>query len=77
MNGNKRVYLAAIRRDLMNQYHYESRKKRNQAFEILYHGWRRKCVRHGQNTQFFTVSWQRGWIGKRFAKDLREYIGLS
>ncbi len=73
----KRVYLAAIRRDLQAQYQYESREKRNWAFEVLYHGWRQKCIRNGRQNPFFSVIWKRGWVAKRDARSLRKYIGLS
>ena len=77
MNKEKRVYLAAIRRELQAQYRYESREKRNWAFEILFHGWRQEGIRHGRKSPFFTVVWKRGWITQKDAGDLRKYIGLS
>ena len=76
MKKDKRVYLAAIRRELQAQYQYESREKRNHAFEVLFHGWRQKGIRHGHNSQFYTCAWKRGWIAEKDAADLREYIGL-
>ena len=45
-------------------------------FEILYHGWRRKCIRHGRNSQFFVYAWKRGWLSRSDAYDFRKYIGL-
>ena len=72
----KHIYLAAIRRDLQAQYHYESREKRNKAFEILFSGWRQKGIRHGRQATYFSVMWKRGWITQKDAIDLRKYIGL-
>ncbi len=77
MNIDNIVCLAAIRRDLQKQYRYESRDARNHNFEVLYHGWRQKGIRHGRSHQFYSVSWKRGWISRRDADDLRKYIGLS
>ena len=76
MRKTKRIYLAAIRRALQETYLYESRKKRNYAFEVLYHGWRQKGIRHGRNAQVFTIAWKRGWLGPTDADDFRKYIGL-
>lgn len=76
MKKKKRVYLAAIRRELQARYKYEFREKRNHAFEVLYYGWRRRCFRRGRNSTFFTLAWQRGWLSVKDADDLREYIGL-
>ena len=70
------VYLAAIRREMQARFRYASRKKRNEAFEILYHGWRRQGIRQGRKSQVFTVAWKRGWLSKREADDFRKYIGL-
>ena len=76
MKKEKHIYLAAIRRELQAQYRYESREKRNHAFEVLYYGWRRRWSRRGRNSTFFTLAWQRAWLNKIDADDLREYIGL-
>ena len=45
-------------------------------FEVLYHGWRTQCQRHGRNSQFFTVAWKRGWLSEKDADEFRKYIGL-
>ena len=45
-------------------------------FEILYHGWRRQGIRHGRNSQIYTVAWRRGWLSPKDADDFRKYIGL-
>ena len=76
MKKDMRVYLAAIRRELQERFQYASREKRNHAFEVLYHGWRQKGIRHGRNYEFYGASWRRGWIAEKDAADLREYIGL-
>ena len=76
MRKDKIVCLAAIRRELQERYQYESREKRNHAFEVLYYGWRRRWSRRGRNSTIFTLAWQRGWISKKDAADFREYIGL-
>ena len=70
------MYLAAIRRELQARYQYDSREKRNHAFEVLYYGWRQKGIRHGRNYEFYSVAWKRGWLAPKDAADLREYIGL-
>ena len=70
------VCLAAIRRQLQERFRYESREKRNSAFEILYHGWRQQGIRHGRNYQFYVVAWKRGWLAYKDADDFRKYIGL-
>ena len=71
------VCLAAIRREMQERFRFESRQKRNQAFETLYFGWRQQSRRRGRNTQFFTYAWQRGWLSKKDAEDFRIYIGLT
>jgi len=71
------VCLAAIRRELQAQYQYESREKRNWAFQTLFLGWRQKGIRHGRNGAIFSIMWKRGWVAQNDARDLREYIGLS
>ena len=76
MKIDKKVYLAAIRRELQERYQYASREKRNHAFEVLYHGWRQKGIRHGRNYQHFVEVMKRGWVSKLEAEDLRKYIGL-
>ena len=76
MKRKNRVYLAAIRREMQNRYRYESRKKRNSAFKVLYYGWRQQCRRRGRNSQFFTYAWKRAWLSIKDADDLRKYIGL-
>lgn len=76
MREEKRVYLAAIRREMQNRYQYESREKRNHAFEVLYHGWRQQEKRRGRFSQFFTTIWRRGWVNENDAIKLRNYIGL-
>ena len=77
MKKKRRVYLAAIRRELQARYKYESREKRNHAFAVLYHGWRQQGVRHGRNYQFYKESWRRGWMSVYDAVSLCEYIGLT
>ena len=76
MRKNKRVYLAAIRRELQARYQYASREKRNHAFEVLYHGWRQKGIRRGRDYELYRIAWKRGWLAQKDAEDLREYIGL-
>ena len=77
MRKENRIYLAAIRRELQAQYKYESREKRNSAFEVLFHGWRQKGIRHGRLGPYFSVMWKRGWVTQKDARSLRKYIGLS
>ena len=76
MIKKKRIYLAAIRRDMQKRFLYETRKKRNEAFHILFNGWRQQGIRHGGNSQFYTCAWKRGWLASKDALDLRKYIGL-
>ena len=45
-------------------------------FRILYDGWRAQGLRHGRNSQFYTVAWNRGWLSKNAADSLRQYIGI-
>ena len=76
MREEKRVYLAAIRREMQNRYQYESREKRNHAFEVLYHGWRQQEKRQGRSIPYLTDIWKRGWVSERDANKIRNYIGL-
>ena len=47
------------------------------GMDTLYHGWRRQGIRHGRNSQFYTVAWKRGWLAPKDADDFRMYIGLT
>ena len=76
MRKENRIYLAAIRRELQARYQYESREKRNWAFEVLYHGWRQQGIRHGRNHTFYVLAWKRGWLSQKDADSFRKYIGL-
>lgn len=77
MKKQSRIYLAAIRRQMQERFRYAPRKKRNEAFAILYHGWRQQGFRHGRNKQFYTIAWRRAWLAPKDADDLRKYIGLT
>ena len=70
----EKVYiLADILTETQARYpHIDLRK-----FEILYTGWRQKCVRAGRNHQFYSVAWKRGWLAPKDADDFRKYIGLA
>ncbi len=77
MRKDKIVCLAAIRREMQEQYRYKDRKERNHAFEVLYHGWRQQGIRHGRNHQFYVIAWSRGWLALKDAHLLQQYIGLT
>ena len=69
----EKVYIHCdIYDETRSKFPHIDRKK----FEILYHGWRQKGIRHGRNAQFYVVAWRRGWLSKRDADDFRKYIGL-
>lgn len=69
-----------VKVDLQFDIYAETRSKYPhinwEKFEILYHGWAQQSVRHGRNKQFFSVAWNRGWLSKKDADDLRKYIGI-
>ena len=46
-------------------------------FKTLYDGWRQQGMRCGRHGQTFSAMWKRGWLSKRDADDLRNYIGLT
>ena len=72
MNEDKRVYLAAIRREMQRRFNF---KNRNDAFITFWYGWVHQCMRRfkiSHNT--FANKWKRGYINKREAKDFWNYI---
>ena len=72
MNDEKKVYLSEIFAELKRR---KGRDYRSQWFKILYDGWRAKGLRMGIHaTQFYTVSWRRGWLPIRDADSLCDYI---
>lgn len=75
MKKENRVYLAAIRRRMQAKYRYENRKKRNQAFAIVWYGWVHRCCRlHHKIPQTFRNKWIRGYVDKADAQDFWQYI---
>ena len=77
MSKEKKICLAAIRREMQTQYQYESREKRNKIFETLYYGWRQQEKRRGRHSAYLTEIWKRGWVSQKDAEKLREYIGVT
>ena len=46
-------------------------------FKTLYDGWRAQGLRNKLHSgSFYTLGWSRGWLSKKAADSLREYIGL-
>ena len=75
MSKEKRVYLAAIRRRMQSVYAYETREKRNHAFETFWYGWTHKKVRAtGVHPASYRQRWIRGYIKPHEAKDFWDYI---
>lgn len=75
MRKKNRIYLAAIRRELQAQYQYESREKRNWAFETFWFGWMQKRLRMTKCApQTYYKKWKQGWLNQDLAKDFWGYI---
>ena len=68
----EKVYLAAIRREMQAQFHFENR---NAAFANFWYGWTHKCMRlYKASHQNFANKWKRGFLKEREARDFWEYI---
>ena len=69
---SKRVYLAAIRRDMQARYHFENR---NLAFANLWYGWVHQCMRkYKLSLNNFANKWKRGYLNPRDANMFWLYI---
>ena len=74
MNKENKVYiLADIFAETQARYpHIDLRR-----MKTLYDGWRAKGLRQKTHSPFFySDAWKRGWLSKKDADSLREYIGL-
>lgn len=72
MRNENKVELETIRSALQAQMHY---KNPIHAFRVLFDGWRAEGMRQKHHSgAYYTRIWQRGWLSKKEAETLCDYI---
>ena len=72
MKTTNKIAIADIQNALQAVKHYDNPDK---TFKEAWDAWRAWCIRHRTHTpQFFRVKWLDGWLKKKEAAELCDYL---